>query len=235
MRLARKLWSLETALSVPGERRTIVGSLPRSVAVSRKALHDKERHLGERMHRGILKDLGYDPGQGAPILQHVAESRRVAEVVVLYLPLPLWTAANAGAAQVQKSIPGSRQADGRQLIIRARQHCLQRNHSSSQDFLFSIHVREEALEGAQALLKPAHDQRPVFARENVRQKVATPWFASPRIVPQQIESYAHLAEDCLHSLTERPPVRQRHIAQILKHLRELRARRAIRAKDFVPA
>ncbi len=109
------------------------------------------RRLRNGVNGKILETLWDHPGQSAPVLDHVGNARRVAEVVMFHREVAIGQAADGQAAQVQISATGRREARGGTLIAGAAENGLDRQFAGAEDFLWAVDVAQKHLKGSQAL------------------------------------------------------------------------------------
>jgi hypothetical protein len=148
----------------------------------RRVLHRRRCGAAERVDeaRRVVRDhlnglapeqFGQHPGHGGSIRQHVAHSRRAAQVVLQHAELPVLVADHIDARHVDADPVGGRVAvGGAHEARRAGDHVV-RDESVAHDAGRPVDVGQEELEGPNALCHPCRDLGPLGPREDARHHV----------------------------------------------------------------
>ncbi len=119
----------------------------------------------------MLEELGEEPHHHAPVLEHVRDARRRAQVVLEHVILAVVVSHDVDAGDVAVDLVGHVHADHRDLIGFVREHVLGGDHAGAQDVLVVIDVVEKAVERRHPLLQPPLEQQPFGVRDDARDGV----------------------------------------------------------------
>ena len=195
--------------------------------------HDAGRHIGDRVDAGVLERLRNHTGERAPVLHHVGNAGRVAEIVVLHGELAVGQSGHGDSAEVQERAAGCGHAESRPLEILAAEHGPLGKNAIEEDLFFRVDVLQEHLERAETLADSGGERIPFLRGENLGKQVAEPPAFAPRAFAVDVEGHAHLAHGRFESSIQSPHLVAREAVQTLEEFAIDFARLAVRTKVFV--
>ena len=120
----------------------------------------------------LLGEQGRErPGHGQPVLHHVADAGRGAQIVFQHPELALLVPDQVDARDVHPHAVGRVQARGLPAEVLGREHQPPRQHAVGEDLARPVHVGEEGLQGQHPLAHPQRDVVPLDRVDDPRDQV----------------------------------------------------------------
>ena len=133
------------------------------------------RVFGHGLHALVTEQFGQHVGERAAVLQHVRDAGRTAQVVLEDREDTLLVADQVDACDVDAHTVGGLDAPGLPVEVAGTGHESARHDPVVQDPSRPVHVRQEHLQGLDALGDPLLDHAPFGGAEQPRHEVQRQW------------------------------------------------------------
>ena len=169
----------------------MLGSLPEARGRDRaERLEQLARVLVDRPHAVAVEERGEDALQRLAALEHVADARRGAEVVLEHEVAAVAVAHEVDAADVRVDAAGNVEADHLAPEVARAEDEIGRHDPGLEDLLAVVDVGEEEVERAQPLHEAALDHLPLVGRDDPRDEVEREDAVGARVVAVDREADA---------------------------------------------
>ncbi len=134
-------------------------------------LEERARVVVDRADAVVVEQRREDPLQRLAALEHVADARRRAQVVLQHEVAAVAVANQVDAADVRVDATGNVEADHLAAEVARAEDELGRDDAGLEDLLAVVDVGEEEVERAQPLLEAPLDRLPLVRRHDARHEI----------------------------------------------------------------